>query len=243
MQISESQKKLAFHGRGKVARSLDHVLFLLFVFVSFWLLARKRSHAVLLASLLTFLSGIAYAVWLHVYVKRSIEHRKKQLEKELKKDKLLLMDGERMEATLGKAHRVVRKRHAMLDDVLPFLKTDVKELWFCGTAEDGISDFVRIHFPSVKLHFSEELILRLGISVTQAECEQAERIKRQLPKRERTLKSVLRETNPNRFLLLGAILLALSFFSPYVLYFRLLSSGAFLMGSLRFLKTKKQWKR
>lgn len=239
MQISEYYRKIAFHGRGKVARAFDHILFLGFVMLAFRLLARGHSHALLLSIALTLLAAIAYVILLRMYVVRCVKREKHRIGRELIEAKLLLMDAAEAEQRLGKAHRIVQCARAELDDVLPLLRSDARELWLCGTTADGVMDFVQTHTPHIRIHTAEELQEALSLTVTEEERTSAIRKKERKRTMRKSFGVLAAQVRPERFLLLGTVLLLLSFFAPFPIYIRLLSSASFLIGSLRLLSARR----
>lgn len=221
------------HRRNRIAKMLDAVSFGGFIFVSLRLVFRQNRFGIW-ASLLFSLAAV---VLLLIYEKRRNEREERRLRnsaaEELRRNRLLLLPQERIVGDWMESHdAVILCADAELDDVLPYLRNGKTTLWLCGSISPSVPQFIERNKLSVVLQGNAELCDRIGISVSESEIDEAVRLSIRRRKANRGIWKALLRIGASKYLLLAFALLLTSFFVRSTVYFRLLSSLAFLFAAI-----------
>ena len=207
---------------------LDTGIIFAILYAAFLLLCKGKRYAWIALPLALLLALLL--LWVSVNRRHTI--RKRETERSVQEDllgRILIMRKEQTEA-LAPDIKLLQKSKVDTDDLLPYLRTDTDEIWLCGDLEKGAERFVERFAPGITIHTKEETALLwkdripAGSEVVLAESQKHYRIP--------PLSEWFSEWRPNRFTAIGVLLTALSFFVRYRLYFRLLASASFLLGSI-----------
>ena len=233
--MKEYEWKAVFGGKGRIACILDGILFALLLWIGGYLLVKDRAHPILSATLLTAFLLLLGAIPLWRRVRRVRKKLRERLRKELVEKRLLLLPKDLLEETLKTPH-IIQRANARLDDVLPLFRDGAEEIWLCGGMETEIKDFIAQNGLSVTLRKREETTERFLSLVTSDEVEEEVERRSRSKRVFRRWKEIVRQWKPNRFTALGALLMALSFTTAYHIYFRLLATASFFLGSILYTR-------
>ena len=227
--------KAIFGGRGRLAGILDAILLFLIVWVAAYLLLQRSRNPVLISFFATSFLMLLAALPMKQRLSRVRRRIREGIRKELIEKQILLLPTDTLVAAM-ETSSVIQCANARLDDVLPLLRKGVEEIWFCGKMDAEIERFVKQNAGHVKLHPSKETTERFLHLVSDLDVEAEIERRSQRKKLIARMKEQIKRWKPNRFTVLGGLLMALSFTTRYQMYFRLLATASFFIGSLLYTK-------
>ena len=225
-----------FGRRTYFALASDALLYMLILWTTICYLLRNTRFGTVSATL--FSVAVALPV-LWLLWRRAVRNRKKLRERirtELALKRLLLMD-EQSAKQLFAPDEVLQKSTVQRDDLLEAIRQGISVLWLCGKPDADAHSLLHENGFLLSVRPKEQTAARIAKSVTDAEVE-AEIDRRALrKKRLPPLREIVQSWKPNRFTLLGVLLMGLSFLTSQKLWFRLVASVCFVIGSLLYTRS------
>ncbi len=224
-----------FAQKSLFAYALDLLFWIVFVWLVCFLLLQGSIRGAIAAGIFAGAAGVllirAYREKL-LYMERK---RREEIRTDLILERILLMPETEAEQ-LPDAGTLVRKVQASLDDMLPHVRNGQSELWLCGNVDPKVRQFLDSSGKDVILHEKTETANRFQSLVSEREIEEALDKQMQKKKRAGKILAALRQLRPNRFTVLGIVLMAGSFITAYKLWFRMTATVSFFIGSMLYSK-------
>lgn len=228
-----------FGRRTRLAIACDAILYGAILWTAIAFLTRNTGFSVAVATLWTAAAEIVLLCWLKQRAKREREKLFERVRTELVLERLLLMPWSQAENLLY-PDGLLQKTVVRSDDLIAELQNGVTTVWICGDMEAAAESFLKRHPDKMTVHRKEETAKRFFLTVSddevRRELDARSRRKRKLPQ----LHELVRQWKPNRFTLLGTLLMGLSFLTRYQIYFRILASGCYLVGSVLYTRSVAQ---
>ena len=224
-----------FGRRTRFALLADALLYGTILWITLLFLLRGARFGALAATLFS-LAACAIAWMLAVrYSKKARRRLRSRVREELALQNLMLEDEsrarERFQPDAVLLASVVRR-----DDLLSAIRSGTKVLWLCGEPDADAKAFLLQHPRLLDVRSKDRTAAKLAQSVSmetvEAELLRRSRKRKKLP----ALRELMQRWRPNRFTLLGVLLMGLSFLTNYPLYYRIVASVCFMIGS--FLYTR-----
>ncbi|MBR0082142.1 MAG: CDP-alcohol phosphatidyltransferase family protein [Clostridia bacterium] len=224
-----------FGRRTRLALAVDALLYATILWVTLCYLLRGLPLGTAAASLFCAAAAIV-AFWLiRRHGLRGKTRLRERVRAELALERLLLMPEPEARA-LFSPDAVLLKTTVSRDDLLRAVRAGERVLWLCGEPDADANAFLQKNGALLNVRTKEQTAARSAETVSEAAVEaelvRRSRRKKQLP----TLRELLQNWKPNRFTLLGILLMGLSFLTPYRIWFRVVASGCFVIGSLLYTR-------
>ena len=233
--MNSYERNEIFGRRTRFALLTDALLYGTILWTVLYYVMRDTRYPAIVASLFT---GAAFTVALAFAVRYAIRGRRKLRERiraELALEQLLLAPENVARARFA-PDDVLLKTEVRRDDLMESMRDGARVLWLCGEPEEDARRFLMEIGKRLTVHPKNRTAARLSDTVSEAAVE-AELMRRSGRKKKLPpFRELVRQWKPNRFTLLGVLLMGLSFLTPYKLYFRILASGCFVIGSLLYTR-------
>lgn len=233
--MNSYERNEIFGRRTRFALLTDALLYGTILWTALYYVMRDSRYPALVASLFT---GAAFTMALFFAVRYALRSRRRlraRIRAELALEQLLL-EPEHMARARFAPDDVLLKTAVRRDDLMESMRDGARVLWLCGEPEEDAKRFLLENGGRLTVHPKDRTAARLSDTVPEAAVE-AELMRRSGRKKKLPpLRELVRQWKPNRFTLLGVLLMGLSFLTPYKLFFRIVASGCFVIGS--FLYTR-----
>lgn len=224
-----------FGRRTRLALVSDALLYGTILWTTLVFFLRESNHGVWAATLFSLAAcGVGVLLALR-YSGRGRRRLRTRVRSELALEKLLLMREEDARAVFA-PDAVLLASAVHRDDLLAAIRTGIGILWLCGDLDDDarvfLSQHPRLLDVRTKDRTAAKMAERIGDAEVEAELRRRSRKRKKLP----TLRELMKRWRPNRFTLLGILLMGLSFLTKFPLYYRIVASVCFMIGSVLYTR-------
>ena len=225
-----------FGRRTRFALIVDLLLYCAILWTAVDFLLRQSPFAAPVATLWTAAAAIVICLLLQRRASQGKKRLRERVKTDLLLERLLLMD--RAEAgALFRPDAVLQNTSVSRDDLLGVLQTGARAVWLCGDPDADAKELLRRYSDRIRVIPKEQTAARISDTVSDGVVQQ-ELIRRGERRRKRpTLRALLKQWKPNRFTLLGIVLMGLSFLTSYRILFRLAASACFVIGSMLYTRS------
>ncbi|MDO4564874.1 MAG: hypothetical protein Q4C04_04600 [Clostridia bacterium] len=235
METAYFKKKL-YGGKNAFSRIADAVFFRAFIFCAIFLMLPAGELRLPLALLLLTAACIALKILADFRLARFRTREREEIEKKLKRQRLLLMPEDELRAELGMDFAIIRRsKEVGIDELLPIIRGDYKICCSVSPFSKEAQDFCAAVKPELELR---DMLSVFSPEITREDMEAYIRAQVALgAKRIRFKGFRLERVAASKYLVLGFMLLLLSFFVRYTIYYRLLATLSFVLPLFFRLRT------
>ncbi len=231
--ISEAKKKFSIHSFIQyIGRIADLLLFSILLTASVYLTIRKGSHKIAILFLTLSVSLMIGVIMDRVKCQKQRRTLTERVRKQILTEKLLIMSDSDLKAAFHvKSLKFIRKFQVDQAELISTIAAK-PELLICMDACPETKQYIDHYSPSTKFLDAQKAVARLGIVCTEEEVQ----TRLNNPQNNLKFKHINRalfQLRPNRFFVLGMLLLVLSFLTDHKIYYRLLSTACLIFSVFR----------
>lgn len=213
---------------------LDMLIFIVLILLAVSVLIGRNAHHPAIMILLT-----AALLLVGVLINRRKEQKRKaeerlSIERDILTEKLFLLSDESLSNMLKEPNMIFIRRFRPDEGEVLSAIAKQPNLLICAVKDSKTEDLIRRQSPKTQLYDLIEAAAKAGILCTPMEIET--RRNETQNTRKKALKSRLWTISGwNRYLMLGMLLLVLSFVTSHKIYYRLLSSACMIFMTIRLI--------
>lgn len=232
-------KKKCYGGRTTLSRVVDGLFFRLVLFMGFYLIMPKGSPRLWLAITALCIASIVMKLIADAKLASFTRQEVCRIKKRLLTDKLLLMSHEELRSKLEADARLLQKASPItVDDLLPIIQNGCQTVYSVSPYSMEAQEFICRCLPNIRLLSIEEKYDFQQISDEEVSDYISSYFKQSKEKRLHPIQ-LLKNGTGFKYAVLAVLLLALSFFVRYAIYYRIIASLCLcIMMLCRFSKTK-----
>ncbi|MDO4542917.1 MAG: hypothetical protein Q4C01_00070 [Clostridia bacterium] len=213
-------------GKGAVSRAVDAVFLRAILFALLYLLLPKSTNRLAVAILLGIALCIVLQLIANARLKRFIARESLSIKNEIRRERLLIMPYDELRALIGEDKALIQKAEPITpNDLLETIKSPATVCYATADYTPQAKTLAQRLNPSLKLL---DVCEAVDIQISDSELSHYIKSKMLLKKQQRRIGARLSAIGTWKFLLLGALITTLSFFTRYAVYYRLLASAAFI---------------
>lgn len=238
----EYMKQKCFGGRSKLSRIADGIIFRALIALIIYILIPKSAPRVLLTIGFTLMAHVALCISSNIRLKRTIKREKEIIRKQLQRDAILLMPYDMLQSKLDDDVALIQQYEPVkVGDVLPWIKLGYRKICAISSISNEAMTFIKRMNEPLILISADEFIS--DVTVTDKDIEKY--VITMMDSKKTRTKPIKRlaDTSAGKYVLLGLVLIVLSFSVKLSLYYRLIANLCFILAvSFYALRTRNERK-